>query len=171
MKCAGVFLSAMLFSTVSLVAQGGDVDVSASGGSGGCPVAMRAQHRVNGGLMNAHDSTASVPGQRIHLAATGQSDAPRIVSIRVTVHGTSAKARAFPAMAFRDGVSDEAMSFDLNANAGHASAVTSDLMLQGFTSVQTVSLEAVRYADGTNWTASVERHCSIAPDGLMLVSR
>jgi hypothetical protein len=148
--------------------------VQAASPNGGCPVSMQAQHRSNPSLMNARDAAHEPLAQRIHLTVSSATYSSGILSIKVTVRGTTAKARALLVSTFGANPSDAAMTFDLRANqanADQASAVASDLLLRGFTSVQTVDLESVTYADGSSWVASATRSCSIEPDNLMLVSR
>lgn len=57
-------------------------------------------------------------------------------------------------------------SLDVKGN-GHAS---SDLSLRRFTSVTSVDLNSLTYADGATWQASSPGACSVVPDPLMLVS-
>jgi hypothetical protein len=133
---------------------------------------MNAQHRSNPSLMSARDAAPQPLAQRIHLAASGESDSSAILSIKVTVRGTTPRARILPTS--QAGMSDAAMTFDLRAdqaNTNKANAVASDLLLRGFTSVQTIDLESVTYADGSSWVASATRSCSITPDNLMLISQ
>jgi hypothetical protein len=141
--------------------------VQAASANGGCPVSMRAQHRSNPSLMNARDAAPEPLAQRIHLTASGATYSSGILSIKVTVRGTTAKARMLPVS--QAGLSDAAMAFDLRAD--QANAVASDLLLRGFTSVQAIDLESVTYADGSIWVTSAARSCSITSDNLMLVSR
>jgi hypothetical protein len=141
--------------------------VQAASVNGGCPVSMRAQHRSNPSLMNARNATPEPLAQRIHLTASSGTYSSAILSINVTVRGTTAKARTLPTS--QADPSDAAMTFNLRAD--QANAVASDLLLRGFTSVQAIDLESVTYADGSSWLASTARSCSITPDNLMLVSR
>jgi hypothetical protein len=169
-------LSAIVFVSATVFAQSPDrgapvrpstLTLQAAPASGGCPISMSAQHRSNPSLMSARDATPQPLAQRIHLTANGESDSSGILSIKVTVRGTTPKARMLPTS--QAGPPDAAMTFDLRAD--RVNAVASDLLLRGFTSVQAIDLESVTYADGSNWVASAARSCSITPDNLMLISQ
>ena len=134
----------------------------------GCPVEIRAQHKSNPSLMNAQSKDTGGVAQLIHLTVGNSTDAPAIVSIRVTVHGTNRHSRALPVNASPEGLSDAFRTFELRAGAR---SVSTDLILQGFTSVQSVSLDAVNFSDGSSWLTSAGAGCSVAPDAMMLVSR
>ena len=49
-------------------------------------------------------------------------------------------------------------------------SVAGELVLPGFTSVQTIELLALRYDDGSSWNALPRTPCSVKPDLLMLVA-
>jgi hypothetical protein len=187
MKRMVIFLSAILFGSMIATAQSADPRPSASPAqqtvasalNGGCPVSMRAQQESNPGLMTTRGGASGASAQRIHLTVGGGTDSSssaRIFSVKITVHGTSSKARVWPVSAAQPGLPDAAMTFDLRAdgtntsNGINAAAVSSDLLLRGFTSVQSVTLESVAYADGSGWIASAGSTCSVAPEGLMRVS-
>jgi hypothetical protein len=131
---------------------------------------MRAQQKTGTtGLTRTGDGSAAMQGQRIHLDVDRGSNA--VVAIQVTVHGTTARPRVYaaPSQQVR---SDAVKTFSLTANGASANgaAISSDLLLRGFTSVQSVNLDSVSYADGSVWAPAAGKSCSVAPDPLMLVS-
>ena len=135
----------------------------------GCPVSMRAQQRTSvTGLTRTGDGNA-VQGQRIHLDVDRGPHA--VVAIQVTVHGTTARPRIYAAQSLH-GASDALKTFTLTADGASANgvAISSDILLRGFTSVQSVNLDSVSYADGSLWTPTAGKSCSVEPDPLMLVS-
>ena len=134
-----------------------------------CPVSMRATQKSDGGLMNARSGDAGPLGQRIHLDV---DRGPRAVTaIQITVRGTTARPRVYAAQS-QPVRSDAVKSFTLTAEGASANgvAISSDLLLRGFTSVQSINLDAVAYADGSRWTPAAGKACSVEPDPLMLVS-
>ena len=135
-----------------------------------CPISMRAQQRTSAtGLMRAGDWKAAVPGQRIHLDVDRGPNA--VTAIQITVRGTTARPRVYTAQS-QQVRSDAVKSFTLTADGASAdgAAISSDLLLRGFTSVQSVNLDSVSYDDGSIWTPAGGKGCSVAPDPLMLVS-
>jgi hypothetical protein len=86
------------------------------------------------------------------------------------VHGTRSKARAIPAVYTEDGVSDVAKAFDLPFALGPKEDASANLLLRGFTSVQSVTLESITYADGSSWNPPSARSCRTMLDSLVLLS-
>jgi len=144
-----------------------------------CPIVMRAERRPGQIIMQARNARNSEPqaaGQRIYLEMERGEHAA--VEATVTVHGTRAQARAFPAQASPilstpavKGRSEMARSFTLRPASQDAERIAYNLLLEGFTSVQSVSLDSVTYADGSVWRAATGRSCSVEPDPLMLISK
>jgi hypothetical protein len=138
--------------------------------SAACPVAMRAERRWGQAMMQARGGGKPASGQLIYLEIErGEHQA---VSVKVTVHGTRAGARMTPVVSEpgAKGVGDAVRSFTLKPGEADAKRIASRLQLDGFTSVQSISLEAVTYADGSGWVAGARQSCSVQPDPLMLVS-
>jgi len=143
--------------------------------SAGCPVAMRAQRLGMGATVQVRDGEKPVLGQRIHLEIErGEYSA---LEAKVTVHGTRGRARLFSALSTNDvnQGADAARSFTLkpgNEAAGDiAKTIASDLTLAGFTSVLSISLDSITYADGSQWKMAAGHSCIVTPDPLMLVSQ
>ena len=59
------------------------------------------------------------------------------------------------------------LTVSFSADDGSASA---DVHVPGFTSVSSVELQQVTYADGSTWKMSSSSFCRVAPDPLMLVA-
>ena len=137
--------------------------------SAACPVAMRAERRSGLGIMQARGGEKPVAGQWIYLQIERGKHAA--AEVRVTVYGTRAQARMFPAVSSpAKGASEAVKSFTLHPGSQEAERIASNLQLEGFTSVQSISLDSVSYADGSLWTAAAGRSCFVSPDPLMLVS-
>lgn len=156
--------------------------------SAACPVAMRAERRAGLGVLqarNARNNEPQVAGQRIYLEIERGEHAA--VEAKVTVHGTRAQARVFPAQVSpvqaapvqasptlsspaAKGTADAVKSFTLRPGSREAERIAYNLQLEGFTSVQSISLDAVTYEDGSIWRAGAGRSCSVEPDPLMLIS-
>jgi hypothetical protein len=138
-------------------------------GASSCPVTMRAERRTTFGVLQAKGGGHESPWQRLYLEIDRGAHA--VVEAKVTVHGTRAQAQMTPVVSRANkGAKDAAKSFTLRPGSTDAEKIASDLRLEGFTSVQSVSLDAVSYADGSRWIAGSARRCSVEPDPLMLIS-
>ena len=162
-----------------------------------CPVGVSAQMNSGGGVLTARDGrgisgqqSGDKPAQHIRLildATTnkfqkeqqGTEADPRPIHAKVTVRGTSPTWRVLnsststveSAQPRRSPWIEKTLDMDLIAPAsGNGNIVHADLDLPGFTSVQSIRLDSVAYADGTSWTPISGRACRVAPDPFMLVS-
>jgi hypothetical protein len=106
--------------------------------------------------------------QRIHLTMTNLSSR-EIVKAQFTVHGFSDKWKVAPLV---DGspAPDLAKSVHVAMDVQRDGQASSDLSLSRFTSVTTVDLNSLTYADGSTWESETPGACSVAPDPFMLVS-
>jgi hypothetical protein len=148
-----------------------------------CPVDMQATHstptpvRMNAygapengsplnGQKNLQEPPAPVINQQIHLGMI--SLVPQnIVSAVFTVRGFSNKTRAInTASQGPDLKRSIKVVVDLKGK-GHAS---SDLSLRDFTTVATIDLDAITYADGSTWRNSSPAACRVIPQNMMLVA-
>jgi hypothetical protein len=152
-----------------------------------CPVSMRAQHGSGGGLRFTRElRSPDRPGnaqneiaQRIHLSLGSARGPARVTSARVTVRGTGAKWRTVPTALgmdnSMDSSSDLRKTINITFRPGQSASVddnegtSTDMVLAGFTSVQSITLDSLTYADGSIWTSSAGRTCRVIPDPLMLV--
>jgi hypothetical protein len=136
----------------------------------GCPIYMHAQQRGNQKLLNAHEGKSVGVAQRLRLTVANMINPAAITGVRVVVHGTSTNVHLVPTDIIMDGFSDAAKAFDLPFSLGQSEDASVNLLLRGFTSVQSIMLESVTYADGSSWSPSPSRTCRTAPDPLVLVS-
>jgi hypothetical protein len=136
----------------------------------GCPIYMHAQQRGNQELLNAHKGKSVGVAQRLRLTVANMINPAAITGVRVVVHGTSTNVHLVPTDTIMDGFSDAAKAFDLPFSLGQNENASANLLLRGFTSVQSVSLESVTYADGSSWSPPSGRSCRTALDSLVLVS-
>jgi hypothetical protein len=147
-----------------------------------CPVAMRAQQRGGGGMLSAGSGRPADIAQHIRLildgTASDEKTAPaRVTAATVTVHGTNGKGRTLSAFASQSQFQSQpqqsspwiAKTLEVTLTPGENKSVFADLALPGFTSVKSIRLDSVTYADGSTWTPADGRSCRVAPDPLMLV--
>ena len=164
--------------------------------SRGCPVSMHVQQKGLGDLLKVKISdgrpmSLSQAAQRIRLvlgrpnnelldanshpvdhsqAGTEvQKSEGQIVSARVTVTGTDTKGRAVPTVNSNQATSGKTKT--LEASFVHSDgAAAANLLLDGFTSITSITLRSITYADGSIWSPSASSVCQTAPDPFMLVS-
>jgi hypothetical protein len=145
--------------------------------SAGCPVGLKASFNSSSQMIKVHKPGEPDPGpprgpsQHIRLSLGSHAQNP-VVSVRVTAFGLNARGR-LDRTADSDayGASEIRRSMDIaqffTAKDG---TLYADLVLPGFTAVNSVKLESIRFADGSTRSFTGQSLCSIPVDGVMLVS-
>jgi hypothetical protein len=167
---------ALVFASSSLLAQNGTksmpgvpvVQVNA----GACPIGMQARQGVWDHTFTVHRDGREFKGpfgQRIFLTLVDAHQA-RITAATVRVLGLTGKNHMVQidnaAAEDRNAARTLRITFDLSGNG----SVTSDLYAPGFTSISSIELVEVSYADGTVWKISGSDVCRVTPDPLMLIA-
>ncbi len=99
---------------------------------------------------------------------TSTDSLPRhIASIKLVVHGISARPRAVPAYATPP--EDISEVFHLDRIAGHDRFDDAELQLRQSGIVSRVELTEIRFTDGTTWHPSSDSHCSVRPSAFLPV--
>jgi hypothetical protein len=145
-----------------------------------CPVAMHASQSIGKNLLavRGNQQHVDVMAQRIHLILSNfksPNPKPTIASAKVTVRGLSSKGRTIQTLSIQPGstqpgTSDLTRALDVTFSPDTENSVSADLLLPGFTSVKSIELNTVTYADGSNWKVSAQAACRVAPDPVMLIS-
>jgi hypothetical protein len=107
------------------------------------------------------------PGQRIRLFLTGLAKTGKVTAT-VTVHGLSARGSIDKTSAA--GTSDLRRTMNVTFNREDEKTVWAELVLPGFTSVKSVKLDALQFADGSTRDFAGLNLCTVAPDPVMLVA-
>jgi hypothetical protein len=135
-----------------------------------CPISMDAHQglwdhaiRVENG--RPHDGF----GQRISLTLVDNHSA-KIVNATVKVLGLSGKNRMLSTDLSSIASPDASRVIHLTSFSEAKNGVTTQLDAPGFTSVTSIQLLAVTYADGSKWTTPQSKACHVTPDPLMLVA-
>jgi len=136
--------------------------------NGACPVGLRAQRRgtvtmvtVDGKLQHE-----TVPTVRL---AVNNLQAKDIVGATVRVRGFSAR----PQLLLVPGVSsarEMTNMVTLKLDVAQGKNGEAEVPAEKFGSISRIDLEALDYADGSEWHASPGQPCSVEPDLLMLVA-
>lgn len=134
-----------------------------------CPVSMNAKQSGSTSLVAVAPGQSAVRdfAQQIHLTL-GDGTAAKIVAATVTVHGFNARSRILPAANAEDGPSRITRTLNVSLSSEDQNQSAADLMLRGFTSVRSIDIDSLTYADGSTWKSG-ERVCRVAPDLVMLV--
>lgn len=134
-----------------------------------CPVGLAARHVADGNMVKTAPGHPHGLGQRLHLTLTSP-DARILASATLNVRGWTAvghlqqaAAKASPVQAVR------MVQVLLSAETGRNSSA--DLWVPGLTSVESVELLAVSYADRSTWAPAAGKSCRVTPDPLMLIAR
>ena len=140
-----------------------------------CPALMHARHE--GGLHRrvlVNGDPAPEPlGLPIVLTLTGGRSA-QITRATVTVQGLSIQGlngrwQLFQIRAAHDGSGEITKTVEAVFAPGEDDTASTKLVLSGFTSISSIELDSVSYADGSTWKPAPHRACQVAPDPFMLV--
>jgi hypothetical protein len=135
-----------------------------------CPVSMRAQQKAGGDVLVARDGRPQPLSQRIHLVLGNLENPPKVVAAKVTVRGTNGKSRALPTVVTLHGAGETTKTLNLRFDGAGNGEASADLSLSGFTSVSSIRLDSLTFADGSTWSSWDGKSCSTVPDPFMLVS-
>ena len=143
-------------------------------GVAACPVQMQARQGSGRGLLVARDGPvqdkngSDQPSQRIHLFMN-DGKGKHIVQARVLAQGFGPRGRMQNTLASQGEATTVSRTLVVRMKPENKDSAAGDMVLPGFTSVQTIQLLALRYDDGTSWNALLRAPCSVTPDLLMLV--
>jgi hypothetical protein len=133
-----------------------------------CPVGLRAQPGV-GPLIMTIDASNGVGSQRLSLDLSNIGSR-HITRAQITVHGLTAQGRINPAAYGNLDAGTTAKQVDLALTVPPGATASTNLLFKGFTSVSTIDLDSLTYADGSTWHASPQQRCQIVPNRIMLVA-
>lgn len=138
-----------------------------------CPIGMQARQGVWDHTIRVrqgdHEKLIQPFGQRFFLTLKDSHPA-RIVSATLRVHGTTGKNRIIQTAGVNN-FSAEATRILKVPFTAEDGAVSADVYVPGFTSVSSVELQEVTYANGAAWKMSASGVCRVTPDPLMLVAQ
>jgi hypothetical protein len=173
MKRASVLPFALLFSSITLVAQTTSQNqpqttvLRIAPVTNTCPISLHARNAGGADMWKVNGVPISGPAQMLHLTVTNP-DSRQVVAINVTVRGFTDKSRLLPATTTQD-KSDAARTLDVKFPS-EPKETTAELRVPGLTAVTTIDLNSVTYSDGSIWKLAPGSSCRSWVDGLMLVS-
>jgi len=133
-----------------------------------CPVRIQASHLSDGSMIKTAKAHPKGIGQRLHLTLTSP-DSRTIASAIINVRGWTAKGRAQQVSAGRNAAL-LVRTLTIAFTAGTGRNASADAWAPGLTSVTSVELVSVAFADGTTWTPANGKTCRVTPDPLMLIT-
>jgi hypothetical protein len=143
-----------------------------------CPVGLQAKQGSASGLVkvrrppDAQPETAGKTGQHIHLIVTKpghRQSVPKVVGATVTARGLAARAHIDKASG-SSGPADVRRTLNIRFAVEDEHSLSAELELPGFTTVKSIKIEVLEYADGSTRDLSGQKLCTVAPDPLMLVA-
>ena len=145
-------------------------------GNVSCPVAMQAQYGADGGLMAVRGgATHSGIGTPLRLTLNNPKPG-EISAIRITFHGWDGTGRTLPAKSTapaaetNSSYANATRTMDLTVSIGPQKSADTVVWVSGLTAVDSIDLDSVSYADGSNWEPRASQACRIVPDPKMLIS-
>lgn len=147
----------------------GQASLQAMPAASPCPVALQAKHLADGDMVKTGAGHPKGLGQRLHLTLTSP-DARTLSSATFNVRGWTAEGHRLQAGAKRN-PGQETRTLQIPLTSGTGRNASADLWAPGLTSVESVELLAVSYADGSTWTPAVGKTCRVVPDPLMLIAQ
>lgn len=143
-----------------------------------CPVSMQAKQRGMTEMVKTGKNEAPAqpdympkPAQHIHLILKGFAKDKRVVSAELTVRGRSARPRIDNTQSvLSDDPSDLRRTLDIDFTDEGDGSASADLDLPAFTSVTSLQLHWMVYADGSAWRLADRGVCMVTPDPVMLIA-
>jgi len=122
-----------------------------------CPVELKASLDVSAKLILIKDQSAWQPSRKLTIDLENPRTAS-ILNAQISVHGFPMGARAIPAVLYfgnNPAEISQALAFNRQVEAGRNASM--EFWLQRFSTVSSIELDSVTYADGTSWTLPIAR--------------
>lgn len=131
----------------------------------GCPVNLSASQRSLPQQVETGSLVPATPAQGLTITLSGRR-AFHIASAEVVAHALAPKDRAVLTATSDD--ADVVRPFHLEAKDG--GSFSSDLWMEGVTSIRWIEVKSITYSNGTVWHESETQRCSVRPNPFVLVS-
>lgn len=136
----------------------------------GCPIGMHASQSIwNHNIAVQKGLGNQKYGQRISLNLT-DSHATKIVAARVRVRGLNGKNRMMLTPTGTNQPWNAVTTLNVKFVEEKDGSVSGDLWVGGFTSVHSIKLLEITYADGSTWRGMGPDACNVKPDPMMLIT-
>ena len=169
MKSASILPLAIMLATTSMFGQSFTLPPRIDPSK--CPVGLQVER--SGGLF-AYKNAKAVPADDIAPGTEQWFDLRmtnflphEIVNAQITAHGFGYKWRVIPVSA---ATPDIWKTVDVALDVKGNSSASRQLSFSHFSTIRTIDVNSVTYADGSSWHASSPGACSVAPSGFMRIS-
>ncbi|HLY41952.1 MAG TPA: hypothetical protein VKR52_12115 [Terracidiphilus sp.] len=139
-------------------------------GLGACPAVIHARHEPGLHAQRYVNGASKPEAPAMNLVVTLTASRAEITHASVAVHGLNGKTHLAQTDTLHAGQPDVSRALELSFVPDADQTVTSHLILPGFTSVSSIDVLSVTYADGSMWKPTEGRACRVAPDPFMLVT-
>jgi hypothetical protein len=143
-----------------------------------CPIGIQAQPTPGLTQMVVHGTPPSrdysnrtdYPSQQWLRFLLTNPKSLGITGIELAVHGLQPGGHVEPVVSGQPGAGALDKHVELQLVLDPAKRTTRDVRFDGFTSIRSIDLESVTYADGSVWHASARNPCRFEPSRVMLVA-
>jgi hypothetical protein len=169
MKSASILPVAIMLATTSVFGQSFTLPPRIDPSK--CPVGLEAER--SSGLF-AYENAKAVPAQHVAPKTEQWFDLRmtnflphEVVSAQLTAHGFGYKSRVIPVS---DATPDIWKTMDVALDVKGNSSASRELSFGDFSTIRSIDVNSVTYADGSTWHASSPGACSVAPSLIMRIS-
>jgi hypothetical protein len=169
MKSAGILSLAITLATTSMFGQSFTLPPRIDPSK--CPVGLQVER--SSGLF-AYENAKAVPAEDAAPSSEQWFDLRmtnflphQVVSAQLTAHGFGYKWRVIPVS---DATPDIWKTMDVALDVKGNSSASRELSFGHFSTITTIDVNSVTYADGSTWHASSPGTCSVAPSLIMRIS-
>lgn len=134
-----------------------------------CPVSLRAGHLADGSFVKTDAAHPKGIGQWLSLSFAN-TDAKRIVSATLVVHGLTPQAHVSQALSADGPTPHSVRTFHVSFSPGPNQSSLANLWVPGMSAVERIDLLNVDYNDGSTWTVADGQSCRVAPEMKMLIT-
>jgi len=164
-----------------LAASGMAIAQNPAAGMDGCPVGLSARQQATAPSMwtiaqeDAHRIPLGPSRSGVHVELNGNKG-KAIQQVELRVHYLSEDTRVMtiaPGPATPDATlsgSDSTKTYTLATADGNSLKLTAELLVGPASTLRSVSVSSIRYADGSSWQTSAKQRCSVPVDHLILVN-
>ena len=125
-----------------------------------CPVALRADHLSDGEMLKVGFKHPSGLGQALHLTVSGSSRGTPTLATGL-FRGSRPRILYSPVAPATN--ADSIRQQHIRFSAGRDNSAVADLWIPGLSSIASVELVSITFADGSTWTPTGNFTCSTAP--------
>jgi hypothetical protein len=127
-----------------------------------CPtdVGIQASQSAPAHVVPVNNVQRTQPVQYLHITLKN-SKSVDILEARIVVYGSTGKIQVLPANSAQPDLSDSEKTFNLALRVGAKNEASTDISLPGFTSISSVALNSLTFADHSIWHPANDKSCHV----------